>query len=99
MAGDQPTLEGLTSDVKVTSEHLAQLEGAQIMAEERLKAIEDAQGVANTQLKDILSRLDELRTAPPINNNVDPRNSTGGAAISPSSTCANGSSTTPSYCH
>ena len=52
------------------------------MAEERLKAIEDAQGVANTQLKDILSRLDELRTAPPINNNANPRNSTGGGAIS-----------------
>ena len=78
----QPTLEGLTADVKVTSERLAQLEGAQIATEERLKVIEDAQGVANTQLKDILSRLDELRTAPPVNNNVDPRNSMGGAAIS-----------------
>ena len=47
MAQDQPTLEGLTADVKVTSERLAQLEGAQIVAEERLKTIEDAQGVAN----------------------------------------------------
>ena len=82
MTQDQSTLEGLTADVKVTSERLAQLEGAQIATEERLKAIEDAQGVANTQLKDILSRLDELRTAPPINNNADPRNSTGGGAIS-----------------
>ena len=42
MAQDQPTLEGLTADVKVTSERLAQLDGAQIAAEERLKAIEDA---------------------------------------------------------
>ena len=50
MAGNQVTLEGLTEDVKVTSEHLAQLEGAQIVAENRLKAIEDAQGVANTHL-------------------------------------------------
>ena len=65
MTQDQPTLEGLTADVKVSSERLAQLEGAQIATEERLKAIEDAQGVANTQLKDILSRLDELQTAPP----------------------------------
>ena len=65
MAQDQPTLEGLTADVKVTSERLAQLEGAQIVAEERLKAIEDAQGVANTQLQDILLHLDELRTTPP----------------------------------
>ena len=32
MAQDQPTLEGLTADVKVTSERLAQLEGAQIVA-------------------------------------------------------------------
>ena len=46
MAGDQPTLEGLTADGKVTNERLTQLEGAQIAAEERLKAIEDAQGVA-----------------------------------------------------
>ena len=75
MAQDQPTLEGLTADVKVTSERLAQLEGAQIAAEERLKAIEDAQGVANTQLQDILLRLDELRTALPINNNAVPHNS------------------------
>ena len=43
MAQDQPTLEGLTADVKVTTERLDQLEGAQIAAEERLKAIEDAQ--------------------------------------------------------
>ena len=50
MAQDQPTLEGLTTDVKVTSERLAQHEGAQILAEERLKAIEDTQGVANTHL-------------------------------------------------
>ena len=59
MAQDQPTLKGLTADVTVTSEQLAQLEGAQIVAEERLKAIEDAQSVANTQLQDILLRLDE----------------------------------------
>ena len=59
MAHDQPTLEGLTADVKVTSERLAQLEGAQIAAEKRLRAVEDAQGVATTQLKDIFSRLDE----------------------------------------
>ena len=82
MAQDQPTLEGLTADVKFTSERLAQLEGAQIVAEERLKAIEDAQGVANTQLQDILLRLDELRTTPLINNNVVPHNSMGVAATS-----------------
>lgn len=82
MAQDQPTLEGLTTDVKVTSERLAQLEGAQIVAEERLKAIEDAQGVANTHLQDILSRLDELQIAPRVNNNAAPRNSTGVTAIS-----------------
>ena len=50
MAQDQPTFEGLIADVKVTSECLAQLEGAQIVAEERLEAIEDAQGVASTHL-------------------------------------------------
>ena len=82
MAQDQPTLEGLTADVKVTSERLAQLEGAQIVAKERLKAIEDAQGVANTQLQDILLHLDELRTTLPVNNNVVPHNSTGVAATS-----------------
>ena len=82
MAQDQPTLEGLTADVKVTNEHLAQLEGARIVAEERLKSIEDAQGVANTHLQEVLSRLDELQTAPPINNNIDPHNSTGVAATS-----------------
>ena len=37
MTQDQPTLEGLTADVKVTSGRLAQLEGAQIVTEERLK--------------------------------------------------------------
>ena len=51
--------------MKVTGERLAQLEGAQIAAEKRLRAVEDAQGVATTQLKDIFSCLDELRTAPP----------------------------------
>ena len=56
MAQDQPTLEGLTADVKVTSERLAQLEGAQIATEERLKAIEDAQGVANSQGQKMFSK-------------------------------------------
>ena len=30
MSGDELTLEGLTEDMKVTNERLAQLEGAQI---------------------------------------------------------------------
>ena len=87
MAQFQPTLEGLTADVKVTSERLAQLEGAQIVVEEMLKAIEDAQGVANTQLPDILLRLVELRTTPLVNNNDVPHNSTDVAATSRAQVC------------
>ena len=68
MSGDELTLEGLTEDVKVTNERLAQLEGAQIATEERLKATEDAQAVSNTLLQDILARLDGLRAAPPVDN-------------------------------
>ena len=70
MAGDEFTLEGLTVDVKVTSERLAQLENAQIVVEGRLKAIEDAQDVSNTHLQDILTRLDELRAAPPTSRKL-----------------------------
>ena len=90
MAGEELTLEGLSEDVKVTNERLAQLEGAQIEVEERLTAIEAAQAVSNTHLQDILARLEELRAAPPVNNTTAPhvnntaatRNSTGGPATS-----------------
>ena len=82
MAGNELTLEGLTEDVKVTSERLAQLENAQIEVEGRLKAIENAQDVSNTHLQDILARLEELRAAPPINNTATTRDSIGGQATS-----------------
>ena len=82
MLGDELTLEGLTKDVKVTNEHLSQLEGAQIATEEKLKAIEDAQAASNTHLQDILARLDELRVASPVDNTAATRNSTGGPTAS-----------------
>ena len=82
MSGDEVTLEGLTEDVKVTNECLAQLEGAQIATEGRLKAIEDAQAASNTHLQDILARLEKLRVAPPVDNVAATRNSTGGPTAS-----------------
>ena len=82
MAGEQLTLEGLSEDVKVTNERLAQLEGAQIEVEGRLTAIEETQRVSNTHLQDILARLKELRAAPPVNNIAATRDSTGGHATS-----------------
>jgi hypothetical protein len=82
MPGDELTLEGLTEDVKVTSERLAQLESVQIEVEGRLKSIEDAQDVSNTHLQDILTRLEGLQAAPSVNNSAAARDSTGDHATS-----------------
>jgi hypothetical protein len=68
--------------VKVTSEHLAQLESGQIEVEGRFKSIEDAQCVSNTHLQDILICLEGLQVAPSVNNTAAARDSTGGHATS-----------------
>ena len=58
------TTEGLSEDVRLTNERM-------LLQEDRLRSIETAQGVANSTLATILSRLDMLAAAAPGPPNGD----------------------------